>query len=205
MVAPIAPTRRIANRPRIVILFSLIADISQFNARLGYTLKGPGVGQTKSSMTANFVRYRIAFYVARCNSRRMAKARKNTAAMDNPQHDKDSTTRNVGSPRGSSSEATEPWYRKRIRLRQTSRCCGPRMGSYGGTGFGAQPLEKAGPAPKLPWRGPAWPQAQTAPAAWESLRLLVGPYSDKTGGVRVPTGYAIEAVAAAAPGRPRVR
>src|ERR1700677_1699870 len=39
------------------------------------------------------------------------------------------------------------------------------------TGFGAQLLEKAGPAPKPRWRGPAWPQARKAPRAWELLRL----------------------------------
>ena len=39
------------------------------------------------------------------------------------------------------------------------------------TGFGAQHLEKARPAPKPQWRDPAWPQARKAPAAWQLLRL----------------------------------
>jgi hypothetical protein len=35
------------------------------------------------------------------------------------------------------------------------------------TGFGAQALEKVRPAPKAPWRRPAWPQAWKAPGACE--------------------------------------
>src|ERR1700677_3721103 len=65
---------------------------------------------------------------------------------------------------------------RHARLARLTRNALPRLRRQGQgmtlvTVFGAQPLEKAGPASKPRRRGPAWPQARKAPPAWELLRL----------------------------------